>query len=219
MNYMVYECDQCHAPLPPSVTICPKCGEQFDNKVPADAEVPKRGFTAQSHGGGYEWLNAPTSPATPSYTSKVAPPASGFSFLRVLIAIPIILAIMVVAVVLTSPTKSSSGSDTSSPSSDGPSPISSVLNPEHSVTYKVTGSARSVDVTYENGTGGTEQKSHVAVPWSQTFQSSSGAYLYLSAQNQGNGGDLTTEIDVDGVYRKTADASGAYVIASVSDAL
>lgn len=218
---MIYECDQCHAPLPPSVTVCPKCGERFDNLVPKDAEVPTQGFTAKPNGNNDSQPNVVplTSSTPPSYVSKTTPPSAGFSFLRVLIALPIVLAVMVGAVVLTSPSKSSGGSDTSAPSSDGPSPIANIINPQHSVTYKVTGSARSVDVTYQNGTGGTEQKSHVVVPWSQTFQSNSGAYLYLSAQNQGDSGDLTTEIDVDGVPRKTANASGAYVIASASDAL
>ena len=218
---MIYECDQCHAPLPSSVNVCPKCGERFDNEVPADAEIPTQGFTAKPNGTGDNRPNvAPLiSNTPPSYVSRATPPASGFSFLRVLIALPIVLAVMVGAVVLTSPSKSSGGSDTSTSGSDGPSPIANVVNPQHSVTYKVTGSARSVDVTYQNGTGGTEQKSHVAVPWSQIFQSSSGAYLYLSAQNQGNSGDLTTEIDVDGSSRKQANASGAYVIANVNDSL
>ncbi len=44
---MVYECDQCAAPLPPGVRVCPKCGDAFDETVPADAEVPTRGFTAK----------------------------------------------------------------------------------------------------------------------------------------------------------------------------
>lgn len=43
---MIYECDQCSKALPPSVQVCPSCGEEFDDVVPADAEVPKRGFSA-----------------------------------------------------------------------------------------------------------------------------------------------------------------------------
>jgi len=210
---MIYECDQCHAALPPNVTACPKCGEQFDDLVPADAEVPRIGFSsAVSSPSPIANPNpAPVYSAPPVAVVKTPPPP-GFSFIRVLIALPIILVMMVGAVLLTSPSHDSSNSA-------NPSPISSVINPQHSVTYKVTGSARSVDVTYENGTGGTEQKSHVAVPWSQTFQASSGAYLYLSAQNQGDSGDLTTEIEVDGSSRKQANASGAYVIADVNDSL
>ena len=45
---MVYECDQCNAALPPGVTVCPKCGEKFENAVPLDASVPASGFSAKS---------------------------------------------------------------------------------------------------------------------------------------------------------------------------
>lgn len=51
---MIYECDQCSKPLPPGVSTCPSCGETFEGVVPADAEVPSRGFGA-----------APLSPASP----------------------------------------------------------------------------------------------------------------------------------------------------------
>ena len=43
---MVYECDQCSAALPAGVLACPRCGEQFDDAVPADALVPRGGFSA-----------------------------------------------------------------------------------------------------------------------------------------------------------------------------
>ncbi len=44
---MIYECDQCQAVLPPNEMRCPQCGETFDGPVPADAEVPAKGFTAK----------------------------------------------------------------------------------------------------------------------------------------------------------------------------
>lgn len=34
---MVYECDNCEAALAPSLTACPRCGQVFDEPVPADA--------------------------------------------------------------------------------------------------------------------------------------------------------------------------------------
>ncbi len=43
---MVYECDQCSAALPAGVFACPRCGEGFDEAVPADALLPKSGFSA-----------------------------------------------------------------------------------------------------------------------------------------------------------------------------
>lgn len=42
---MVYECDQCKSALSAGSLNCPKCGEQFENAVPPDAEVPRSGFT------------------------------------------------------------------------------------------------------------------------------------------------------------------------------
>lgn len=35
---MVYECEACEAALPPGSLFCPRCGEKFDDPVPADAE-------------------------------------------------------------------------------------------------------------------------------------------------------------------------------------
>lgn len=34
---MVYECDNCEAALGPGLTACPRCGQVFDEPVPADA--------------------------------------------------------------------------------------------------------------------------------------------------------------------------------------
>ena len=34
---MVYECDNCEAALGPGLTVCPRCGQVFDEPVPADA--------------------------------------------------------------------------------------------------------------------------------------------------------------------------------------
>ena len=41
---MVYECEKCDIALPAGVFKCPKCGEDFDEAVPQDAEVPVRGW-------------------------------------------------------------------------------------------------------------------------------------------------------------------------------
>jgi len=34
---MVYECDNCEVALGPGLTVCPRCGQVFDEPVPADA--------------------------------------------------------------------------------------------------------------------------------------------------------------------------------------
>jgi hypothetical protein len=44
---LIYECDQCSNPLSPGITTCSKCGEKFDQAVPADAQLPKSGFSAK----------------------------------------------------------------------------------------------------------------------------------------------------------------------------
>ena len=49
---MVYECDQCNAALPAGARACPRCGELFEEAVPADAVVPRRGFHPASAGAG-----------------------------------------------------------------------------------------------------------------------------------------------------------------------
>lgn len=36
-EFMVYECDNCEAALGPGLTVCPRCGQVFDEPVPADA--------------------------------------------------------------------------------------------------------------------------------------------------------------------------------------
>ena len=106
---MVYECDECKNALPPSVTVCPNCGEVFDNVVPADAEMPRNGFSPAAS----STIPLSVSPKLPA--SKVGS-SSSFSGTRVLIALPIVLAVMIGAVALTSSkTDSTSSSTTSSP--------------------------------------------------------------------------------------------------------
>ena len=97
---MIYECDQCSKALPPGVIACPNCGETFEDTVPADAEVPRRGFSAVSSaagaaptgtvapalqeqtprgsGAGYDWLEPPaptvqrSTPATSSWNQNIS---------------------------------------------------------------------------------------------------------------------------------------------------
>ena len=85
----------------------------------------------------------------------------------------------------------------------------------HTVSYQVTGSARSAMLTYANAQGGTEQAT-VALPWSADYNMSQGDFLYISAQNQDSAGDVTTTIQVDGSTFKTSTSSGGYVIATAS---
>jgi hypothetical protein len=95
--------------------------------------------------------------------------------------------------------------------------LSCDINKEYRVTYDaVTPEARGskINVTYRNADGGTEQ-AEVRTPWSKTFTTKSGSFLYLSAQNEGTSSALTVYISVNGETRKTATSTGNYVIASV----
>lgn len=83
------------------------------------------------------------------------------------------------------------------------------------VTYEVTGSASEASLTYENGDGGTSQEK-VALPWSLTVKAPASNFLYISAQNEGDYGDIACTITVDGKVIKTSSSSGGYTIASCS---
>ena len=99
------------------------------------------------------------------------------------------------------------GSTTSD--SDGPT--------THRVDYYVQGTCSSVDVTYNNAGGDTEQMSDVDVPWSKTLNDvPAGQFLYISAQNNDDSGTVVTKILVDGRELKRSESEGAYVIASCS---
>jgi hypothetical protein len=87
--------------------------------------------------------------------------------------------------------------------------------PASSVTYFVEGSARSASLTYSNEQGGTEQDK-VMLPWQKTMSVKEGRFLYLSAQNQDQYGDITVRITVNGREVKRSTATGAYSIASAS---
>ena len=100
---------------------------------------------------------------------------------------------------------------------NGCSVVSQQKDPE--VKYEVTGTATTVDITMENSSGGTSQFSDVAVPWSTYFTSKSGAFVYISAQNQASSGSVTVRIYKDGIVFKESTSSGAYVIATASGSL
>jgi uncharacterized lipoprotein len=91
------------------------------------------------------------------------------------------------------------------------------------ITYHVTGSAPGVDITYAGNGGSTEQQSHLALPLGSgsgeglTVTLSAGAVAYVSAQNTGDSGSVTCEIDTEqGNVIQTATSEGAYVIATCS---
>jgi len=89
----------------------------------------------------------------------------------------------------------------------------------YQVKYEVTGTAKTVFVTYVNESGGTSQESNVSLPWSYTFTAKPGDFVYISAQNEGETGSVTVTIYKNGSIFKTSTSSGAYVIAEASGSL
>lgn len=83
----------------------------------------------------------------------------------------------------------------------------------HAVAYDITGSAGSMSITATSPTG-TEQASGRALPAQLTYQMESGAFIYVSAQNEGEAGAITCTITVDGQVVSTNRSEGAYTIAT-----
>jgi len=92
-------------------------------------------------------------------------------------------------------------------------------NPKNKIEYRVTGSTNKVDITYTNKDGGTSQANGVSIPWSYSFTSSSGKFVYVSAQNKNESGSITVTIYKDGSVFKSSKSSGEYCIAGASGTL
>ena len=64
---MVYECEECGSALSAGVVICMKCGNTFEEAVPQDAEMLKRGWQYRTE------VNSSTSIATEPTSSEMPP--------------------------------------------------------------------------------------------------------------------------------------------------
>jgi hypothetical protein len=87
------------------------------------------------------------------------------------------------------------------------------------VEYRVQGTAQTVDITIENEGGGVSQYSDVEIPWVYSGKFSRGAFVYVSAQNQGYTGSVVVEIYEDGDLFRRSESSGSFVIATASGSL
>lgn len=85
---------------------------------------------------------------------------------------------------------------------------------EYSVfQYRVTGSASSVDITY-NSNGGISQINGVVLPYTINLAAvPSGGLLHVSARNNGGSGDVTVQILDCGIVIAHNTSSGPYCIA------
>jgi len=84
------------------------------------------------------------------------------------------------------------------------------------VVYLIKGTARTVDVTLSNATGGTEQHFDIWLPFFLGYERFPGEFLYISAQNKGAQGTVTVEIFYKGHLYKQSTSSGSYAIATAS---
>lgn len=92
-------------------------------------------------------------------------------------------------------------------------------NSKISVELKVTGTAKSVSITYVNEDGGTSQVSSVSLPWSYSYNGTHDDFYYVSAQNNSETGTVTTKVLANSKEIKSSTSSGAYVIATSSGSL
>lgn len=83
------------------------------------------------------------------------------------------------------------------------------------VTYRITGTAQEVSVTYINATGGMEQIT-TGLPWSKQIQVPAGKFLSISAQNQKEWGTVEVYIFGGGTLLGASKSEGAYKIASAN---
>lgn len=134
--------------------------------------------------------------------------------------IVVVAAVMIglVALVVSSPndTASTAPSSLAGTSSDPALldvPIAPVAAPV--VTYEIRGSAVTADLTYNQAGDQVSQQNDVALPRVVTLHDvASGTFLYVSAQNTGDTGMITCEIDVDGVAIAANESSGGYAVVS-----
>lgn len=89
----------------------------------------------------------------------------------------------------------------------------------HTIRYEILtsrGNGIANSITYENQGGDTTQLASKTLPWQTSFEAESSAFLYVSAQNEYDHGDIICRIYVDGTRVKETKSEGGYVIASCS---
>jgi hypothetical protein len=85
----------------------------------------------------------------------------------------------------------------------------------HKVEYRVSGTSPGGSLTYENESGGTEQRD-VTFPWSMEMDKKQGDFVYVSVRNNYVEGAVTCQIWVDGKKYKESTSEGDGVIARCS---
>jgi hypothetical protein len=92
------------------------------------------------------------------------------------------------------------------------------------VTYQLSGSARTADITYMDSAGQIQQQTGIDVPLTRKsdggdgliIHPAHGAFVSISAQNGGDSGDLGCQILYNGAVIRTGHSSGGYAITDCS---
>lgn len=87
------------------------------------------------------------------------------------------------------------------------------------VKYEVTCSPSGFDITYENSSGNTEQKTISSGSWTTSFTGQQGDFVYISAQADNENATVAAKIYYQGEVIEQASSSGDYVIATASGSL
>lgn len=85
-------------------------------------------------------------------------------------------------------------------------------------SYEVTGTAKSVTVSYMSETGSVNQDVDVALPWKRSFTGNMGDPVSVSAQNGGTG-TIEVKIVKEGTLFKSGSADGQFGVASAAGSL
>lgn len=92
------------------------------------------------------------------------------------------------------------------------------------VTYQLSGSATTADITYMDSAGQIQQQTGIDVPLHRKsdggdgliIHPAHGAFVSISAQNQGDSGDIGCQILYNGMVIRTGHSSGGYAITECS---
>ncbi len=90
--------------------------------------------------------------------------------------------------------------------------IKTNLKLNHTVVYRVEGSASSATINYFNEQGGTEQRNGTRLPWSKSYEMKNGAPTSIVAQSNEYGKTITCIIELDGKEWKRSSSSGDFVL-------
>ena len=86
-------------------------------------------------------------------------------------------------------------------------------------TYEVSGDASSALISYTNESGSISQETKASIPWKKSFSGYSGDAVTVSAQNNGEAGNIVVEIYKKGELFKRGESVGAYGIATAGGSL